>query len=152
MTGSLRLQTLVTLMRRRPVARVAALALVLMLLPAGGCKHSRANPSQPLTKDERSQQSAIADPDPAPDLVPVRTEVPHFAVQVAAFDRRDSAEALASRLSGQLGFQTLVEPVEVRGVTFYRVRLLVENKDQADSVASSFLRNEKLKVWIVPLP
>jgi hypothetical protein len=59
---------------------------------------------------------------------------------------------LAAQVSEQYGLQTLVAPVEAGGETMYRVRLLVASKDEAESVADSFLRNEKLKVWIVPLP
>jgi cell division septation protein DedD len=79
-------------------------------------------------------------------------EGPHFAVQVEASERRADAEALASRLSEQYGLQTLVAPVEVGGHTLYRVRLLVKNKDEAKSLANTFLRTEKVNAWIVPLP
>jgi cell division protein FtsN len=72
-------------------------------------------------------------------------------VQVAAFGRRASAEALASRLADQFGLQTLVAPVEAHGQNLYRVRLLVGSKDQAENVANTFLRTAKLKVWIVAL-
>jgi len=76
---------------------------------------------------------------------------PHFAVQVAAYEQRSGAEVLASRLSAETGFQTLVAPVEVQGKTYYRVRIMVETKDQADDLANTFLRTSKLKVWVVPL-
>jgi hypothetical protein len=85
----------------------------------------------------------------APAQVPV--ERPRFAVQVAAFDDRPSAEALASRFSEQFGLQTLVAPVESHGATRYRVRILVGSKDDADKLALTLLRTENLRVWIVPL-
>jgi cell division septation protein DedD len=125
---------------------------VIALLPAAACKHAPANQSRPVAKDEHSQQPAPSAPVAAPAPVPVLSQGPRFAVQVAAFDRRASAEALASRLSDQFGVQTLVAPVEAQGQTLYRVRLLVETKDQAENVADTFLRSEKLKVWIVALP
>jgi ribosomal protein L16/L10AE len=53
---------------------------------------------------------------------------------------------------GQYGLQALVAPVEAHGETLYRVRLLVRSKDQTDSLVTTFLRAEKLKVWIVALP
>jgi hypothetical protein len=74
-----------------------------------------------------------------------------FAVQVAALNDRPSAEVLASRLSDHFGLQTLVAPVESNGATLYRVRVLVESKEEANKLADTFLRTESLKVWIVPL-
>jgi cell division septation protein DedD len=133
----------------QPVLVVALLAL----LPVAGCKHAPAPTSRPSEKDEHSQQPAAA-PAPVEAPAPAQSglEGPRFAVQVAAFNRRANAEALAFRLSEEYGLQTLVAPVEARGKTLYRVRLLIQNKNQAKSLASVFLRTEKLKVWVVPLP
>jgi len=143
-----------TLPKRRgqPYAQPALVLALLVLLPVAGWKHALALQSRPLTKDEPSQQPAAA-PEPVEAPAPPQSvpEGPRFAVQVAAFDRRAGAEALAFRLSKQYGLETLVAPVEVRGETKYRVRLLVKNKDQAKSLANTFLRTEKLKVWIVAL-
>jgi len=136
---------------RQPRARVAAFLLVLTLLPAAACKHAPANQSQPTAKDDHSQQPAASAPAGTPAPVPVLPQGPRFAVQVAAFGRRASAEALASRLADQFGLQTLVAPVEAHGQNLYRVRLLVGSKDQAENVANTFLRTAKLKVWIVAL-
>ena len=137
----------------QPFALPALVLALLMLLPVVGCKHAPAPASRPSEKDEHSQQPATA---PAPVEAPAPAQSvlggPRFAVQVAAFNQRADAEALASRLSEQYGLQTLVAPVEVCGVTLYRVRLLVQNKNEAESLANTFLRTEKLKVWIVPLP
>ena len=143
-----------TLPKRRgqPYAQPALVLVLLLPLPVAGCKHAPVTQSPPSTKDEHSQQAAAA---PAPVEAPAPPhpvpEGPRFAVQVAAFDRRAGAEALAYRLSKQYGLETLVAPAEVRGETKYRVRLLVKNKDQAKSLADTFFRTEKLKVWIVAL-
>jgi cell division septation protein DedD len=137
---------------RQPCARATSLLLVLALLPAAACTHTPANQSRPISKDEHSQQPAASVPAGELTPVPVPSQGPRFAVQVAAFDRRPSAEALASRLSDQFGLQTLVAPVEAHGQTLYRVRILVGNRDQAENVADTFLRTQKLKVWIVALP
>jgi cell division protein FtsN len=133
-------------------AQPALVVALLALLPVAGCKHASPLQSRSLTKDEHSQQPAAA-PAPVEAPAPAQSglEGPRFAVQVAAFDQRADAEGLASRLSEQYGLQTLVAPVEARGKTLYRVRLLVQNKNQAKSLASAFLRTEKLKVWVVPL-
>jgi len=138
--------------RGRPYAQSAFGLALLLLLPFAGCKHAPATQSRPTTKDSHSQQPAAV-PAPATASAPVQvlSPGPHFAVQVAAFDRRTDAEALASRLAEQYGLQTLVAPVEAHGGTLYRVRVLVENKDQAESVANNFLRTENRKVWVVAL-
>jgi cell division protein FtsN len=144
-----------TLLKRRgqPYAQPALVLALLVLLPVAGCKHAPVTQSPPSTKEEHSPQpAAAAAPVEAPAPVQSVPEVPRFAVQVAAFDRRADAEALAFRLSKQYGLETLVAPVEGRGETKYRVRLLVKNKDQAESLANTFLRTEKLKVWIIALP
>lgn len=136
----------------RPYARSALGLALLLLLPLAGCKHDTATQSRPITGDEHSQQPTAAPaPVAAPDSAQVPSIGPRFAVQVAAFARRANAEALASRLSEQYGLQTLVAPVEAPGGTLYRVRLLVENRDQAETLANTFLRSEKKKVWIVAL-
>jgi hypothetical protein len=143
-----------TLPKRRgpPYAQPALVLALFMLLPVADCKHAPVTQSPPSTKDEHSlQPAAAAAPVEAPAPVQSVPEGPRFAVQVAAYDRRAGAEALASRLSEQYGLQTLVTPVETRGETKYRVRLLVKNKDQAESLAKTFLRTENLKVWIVAL-
>ena len=143
-----------TLPKRRgqPYSQPALVLALLLLLPLPVLGRAPVTQSPLSTKEEHSQQAAAAPalveaPAP-PQSVP---EGPRFAVQVAAFDRRAGAEALAYRLSEQYGLETLVAPVDVRGETKYRVRLLVKNKDQAKSLADTFLRTEKLKVWIVPL-
>jgi len=132
-------------------AQTTLVLALLALLSTVGCRHAPAAQSQPSAQNDRSQQPAAA---PAGALAPAQVPPasPHFAVQVAAFNRRADAEALAAQVSEQYGLQTLVAPVEAGGETMYRVRLLVASKDEAESVADSFLRNEKLKVWIVPLP
>jgi len=130
-----------------------ALSLAAVVLFAlGGCKHAPASPSSPIANDQQSQPPAAAtasDAASAPVQVPVQE--PRFAVQVAAFDDRPSAEALASRLSDHFGLQTVVAPVDTHGVTLYRVRLLAGSRDEAEKLAETFLNTEKLKVWIVPL-
>ena len=139
-------------MRRSHCNAHSTLVMALLaLLPTAGCRHASANRSETSAQNGRSQQSASA---PAGALAPVQdsSRGPHFAVQVAAFNRRADAEALAAQVSEQYGLQAWVAPVEAGGQTMYRVRLLVRSKDEAQSVAESFLRNEKLKVWIVTLP
>jgi cell division protein FtsN len=138
--------------RQQPWAKGALALAALLILPVAGCKRAPASPSRPIAKGQQSHSEAAAtahEAARAPVQVPV--QAPRFAVQVAAFDDRPSAEALASRLSDHFGLQTLVAPVESNGVTLYRVRLLVGSKDEADKLAETFQHTENLKVWIVPL-
>jgi cell division protein FtsN len=139
--------------RGQPYAQPALAVALLALLAVAGCKHAPAPLSRPSEKEEPAQQPAAA-PAPVEAPAPAHSVLggPRFAVQVGAFNQRAHAEALASRLSEQYGLQTLVAPVEARGKTLYRVRLLVQNKNQAKSLANNFLRTVKLKVWIVALP
>ena len=138
--------------RHQPRVRAALAFAALVLVAASGCTHAPASPSGPITNDQLSQPpAAVTVPDAASAPVEVPVQEPHFAVQVAALDDRPSAEALASRLSDHFGLQTVVAPVDARGVTLYRVRLLVRSKDEADKLAETFLNTDKLKVWIVPL-
>ena len=139
--------------RGQPLALLALVLTLLMLLPSAGCKQASAPPSRPSEKGEHSQPPATA-PAPVEARAPAQSvpEGPRFAVQVAAFEGRADAEALAYRLSEQYGLQTLVAPVEVCGDTLYRVRLLVRNKNEAKRLAKTFLRRDKLEVWIVRLP
>jgi cell division septation protein DedD len=140
------------LWRQQPCAHGALALAALLILPVAGCKHAPASPLRPIAKDQQSHSEAAAtahDAARAPVQVPVQG--PRFAVQIAALDDRPSAEALASRLSDHFGLQTMVAPVESNGVTLFRVRLLVESRDEADKVAETFQHTENLKVWIVPL-
>ena len=139
--------------RRYRLCVPGALALAaLALLAAAGCKRAPAAPSHPISSERIAQPPAAATTrDAAPAPVRISVAQPRFAVQVAAVDDRPAAEALASRLSDHFGLQTLVAPVEAKGSTYYRVRLLVGSKDDADKLAETFLRTENLKVWIVPL-
>jgi len=138
--------------RCQPRAQGALVLVAVVAFAAAGCRHAPASPSPPIANDQRSQPPAAATaPDAASAPVQVPVQEPRFAVQVAAFDNRPDAEALASSLSDHFGLQTVVAPVDSHGVTLYRVRLLVESKDEAEKLAETFLNTEKLKVWIVPL-
>lgn len=77
---------------------------------------------------------------------------PHFAVQVGAFPDRARAEVMASHLSTLYQQEIMIAPIEVRGKTLYRVRFLVGTKADAEVLANSMLREQRLKTWIVALP
>ena len=72
-------------------------------------------------------------------------------MQVAAYNNREAAEAEAARVSDIYGYATMVSPFEKGSETFYRVRLLVETREQAKSLEASVLEKSHVKAWIDPL-
>ena len=132
------------------VSLISGWLLAALAIP--GCQ----NGSQPAPKS--STQSASS-PRPAPPTVAkevlpesVGSLRPHFALQVAAFNERSDAERLAARLSDEYACQTLVAPVELDGKTLFRVRMLVQTRDEAQSLADALSSKAKVKPWIDPLP
>lgn len=105
--------------------------------------HPSPPPSAPATAAKEPASQPVAPQPPTPF---------HFAVQGGAFAKRANAEALSLRLSGKYKRTTLVTPMEVRGKTLYRVRILVETKADAEALVASLARDDKLSAWIVPLP
>lgn len=62
------------------------------------------------------------------------------------------AEALSSQLSWHYHVQFLVSRVGVRGRTFCAVRILVETKVEAETLAAMLLSNQEFKAIVTPLP
>jgi ketosteroid isomerase-like protein len=87
-----------------------------------------------------------------PPETSVKVPRARFAVQLGAFLKRPSAEALAKRISSRYQRETLVAPWEVNGRTVYRVRILVETEAEAESLSARIGRERKLKTWIVTIP
>jgi hypothetical protein len=74
-----------------------------------------------------------------------------FAVQVAAYESRAQAEALAQRLSARQELVT-VSPADINGKVYYRVRILMETGADADRLAARLRRELEVQVWVVYLP
>lgn len=74
-----------------------------------------------------------------------------FAVQVAAYEERDNAEELAKQLSLYEGRRILVVPAEVKGRTYYRVRIPVETQPEAEALAVRISREQQLPTWVVKI-
>ncbi len=71
---------------------------------------------------------------------------------MGAYKNRATAEALASQLSDKYSQLALVAPSERPEGTFYRVRVLVATRAEADALGADLRRKQKLKPWIVPIP
>ena len=68
-----------------------------------------------------------------------------WSVQIAAAPARDVADALAERLTSA-GHESYVVQAEVRGQTFFRVRVgPLEGQDQAESVRRDLARDERYR-------
>jgi cell division septation protein DedD len=76
---------------------------------------------------------------------------PRFAVQVAAYENRAQAEALARRLSPRHELVT-VSPAQVNGKLHYRVRIPAETGADAEHLAATLRRELGVEAWVVYLP
>lgn len=75
-----------------------------------------------------------------------------FAVQVAAYEDREEAVALAKQLTSEYRYTALIDPLQVRGKTIYRVRVRVGSEAEARALAERLRREQNLDTWIVSIP
>jgi tetratricopeptide (TPR) repeat protein len=75
-----------------------------------------------------------------------------FAVQVAAYEDREEAVALAKQLTSEYRYTALIDPLQVRGKTVYRVRVRVGSEAEAGALAERLRREQNLDTWIVSVP
>jgi len=68
---------------------------------------------------------------------------------VGAHEDQASALTQAKQLTTRYPYTALVAPVEVRGKTYYRVRIRVETREEAEALAARLRQQEQLKTWIV---
>lgn len=88
---------------------------------------------------KRSPESAVAE-----DSTGLR-----YAVQVGAHEDAAAALAQAKQLTVRYQYTALVAPVEVRGKTYYRVRIRVGTREEAEALAARLRQEEHLETWIV---
>ncbi|NEX20537.1 hypothetical protein G3480_09475 [Thiorhodococcus mannitoliphagus] len=107
---------------------------------------------------ERAAPTPRAKPEPKPAAPPVPPPpppaegVPSWVVQVASLGSSASATNLADKLKAA-GFTAFVEKAEVRGKTFYRVRVGPEvNRDAAERAAAMLRQQQKLDTLIQRYP
>lgn len=72
-----------------------------------------------------------------------------FHVQVAAPSDQATATALAKKLATTYRQTVVVDPVRKRGKTYYRIRLRVRTRAEAEELADQLRREQKLNPWIV---
>jgi len=130
----------------------------------------RSQPSSPPAVD--SGESAAAGSTPRPVAQKPRTQVArsepvaaekpvetapspskvtgNFLVQVAAYQERARAEALAGRLR-QKGYRALIADEPDGGRTLYKVRIGgYMDRSAADAAKTRLAREEKLQAWVLP--
>lgn len=73
------------------------------------------------------------------------------AVQVAAYESRARADALAERLAAY-GEEIEVSPVNLNGRAYYRVRILMETVPAAERLAARLRSELSVDAWVVYLP
>lgn len=156
--------------RWRPAVIVLVLAIALL-----GFYLTRQRPpvSQPVSPPppatEPTEQLPIATPAPVPPAAaqpeepparatpPVEPAAPPpaqpaFAVQVGAFESRQTAEVLARRLNATYQHDVVVSPLETRDMMVYRVRIPVATEAEARELARRLSAEQSLQTLIVPLP
>ncbi len=73
------------------------------------------------------------------------------AVQVAAYESRAQAEALARRLSAHQE-EVIVSPAQINGRMYYRVRIPTERGADAERLAARLRGELGVEAWVVSLP
>lgn len=90
--------------------------------------------------------------DPGPVAAPAASSpaAGTFQVQVAAYQERARAEALAGRLR-QKGYRALIADEPDGGRTLYKVRIGgYMDRSAADAAKTRLAREEKLQAWVLP--
>ncbi len=129
------------------IRRFYGLSVVLLAALLGtGCGSPPAPESRPS-----GPETVTKKPESTPSVARTPTR-PHFAVQVGAFVKRARADELAFQLSTRYQKLVLTTPTQVGNRTIYRVRILVDTEAEAEALALTLFRDQKLNSWVVALP
>jgi cell division septation protein DedD len=101
---------------------------------------------------EKTKSPPVTKPAPAAKT-PVQTAPfqPRYAVDAGSYTIRSNADRLISEIPGKYQPHTTITPVTVRGKLFYRVRIVVATKAEADELSAELLQKEKVHALILPL-
>lgn len=119
-----------------------------------GTPAATAKPTAKPVLEESGVQAAGSVP-AAPQKSVAKTLSPgtvtgNFQVQVAAYQERARAEALAGRLR-QKGYRALIADEADGGRTLYKVRIGgYMDRAEADAAKTRLAREEKLQAWVLP--
>jgi cytoskeletal protein RodZ len=124
--------------------------------PAATAPHVKVNPPpaahvSPESR-EKTKPRPVTKPGPA-SKTPVQTPPfqARYAVDAGSYTVRSNADRLISEIPGKYQPHTTITPVTVRGRLFYRVRIVVATKAEADELSAELLRKEKVHAVILPL-
>jgi len=91
---------------------------------------------------------------PAPASKPPVQAAPfqgRYAVDAGSYTIRSNAERLASEMPQKYQPRTTITPVKVHDKLFYRVRIVVATKAEADTLSAQLLQKEKVHAVILSL-
>jgi len=118
----------------------------------GGAPSAAAKPTPPPVQEPTTQETRRlpAAPAQATGTAPAASPVAGtFQVQVAAYQERARAEALAGRLR-QKGYRALIADEPDGGRTLYKVRIGgYMDRSAADAAKTRLAREEKLQAWVL---
>jgi cell division septation protein DedD len=135
------------LARREQVAKPAPPPATPVARPAEQLPGEPLTPMPPLApQPEQPPASATGPVEPMTPSV-----APAFAVQVGAFENRQTAEVLARRLNATYKHDVVVSPLQTRGAMVYRVRIPVATEEEARELARQLAAEQSVQTLIVPL-
>jgi hypothetical protein len=136
---------------RRTTSILFVFAFVLTFAISFGLFHYQETIASALSADGISWEVAQRGETSPVSSVPAVPRQRRFAVQVAAYESRAQAEALAQHLSTRHELVT-VSPADINGKAYYRVRIPTETGADADRLAAGLRRELGIKAWVVYLP
>ena len=120
---------------------------------ASTAPHVTVNPPSETAQPTPKPKSSPAKNPATTSKPPVRAapEQARYAVDAGSYTIRSNAERLVSEIPGKHQAHTSITPVKVRGKLFYRVRILVTTKAEADALSVQLLQKEKVHAVILAL-
>jgi len=124
--------------------------------PASTAPHVTVNPPPKAARNPAPAPKLKSPPaaKPAPASKPPVQAAPvqaRYAVDAGSYTIRSNAERLVSEMPRNHQPHTTITPVTVRGKLFYRVRVVVATKAEADALSAQLLQKEKVHAVILAL-
>jgi cell division protein FtsN len=101
---------------------------------------------------EGPEEAPAPKPGPKPSEFRSTTSATRYAVDAGLFRDPANASGVVARLPAQFKPQAQITPVKMQSGTLYRVRIIVEDKDEADALAQALLTQQKLQAVVTPVP
>ena len=111
----------------------------------------RPAPVLPAPVKSAAGESAPAKPAPPQPAAEGAPPVKNYAVDAGIFREKSNAESLAKRIWNRHQAQAMITPIQLHGQTLYRVRLLVESQQKAQTLTTSLLQEENIQASVHPI-